>query len=312
MKNNISAGIVLFHPERERLIHNIDNISKDVDHIYLYNNGISDILLEELENNSKVCIIGNGDNVGIATALNQIMKKAKINGDGWVITYDQDSISDSKLLFEYKKIINEYPDVAILCPQVLDERRKYIKPILNNKIESVSRCITSASCTRIGAWENVGGFDDFLFIDLVDNDFCKRLKLNNWRILRLNNVILNQQFGNVELKDTKTVNRVLFLSDFVKNKLHMKNLATNIGKLSYKKQVSPLRVYYTNRNVIYLNKKFSNYDGIGYDCFNCKSYIGFQVCFNLASFLRGKNKIKIVQAILLGMKDGIRSKVKSL
>lgn len=305
--NKIAAGIILYQPESNRLKLNIKKISAQVDHIYLYNNGTTSALLKELEKNSKICILGNGDNVGIATAMNQIMKKAKVNGEDWVITYDQDSISGTNLLTEYKKVINNDSKVAILCPQVIDERRKYMKPLKNDKIEDVSNCITSGSCTRIAAWDEIGGFDDYLFIDLVDNDFCKRLKLNDWKIIRLNNVILNQQFGNIEEKNQSIVRIVMGISDFIKNKLHMDDLATNIGKLSYTKQVSPMRVYYTNRNIIYLNKKFSDYGGIGYENYNCNSYFGFQICFNLASLLRGKDKIQIIRAIISGMRDGINS-----
>ena len=39
---------------------------------------------------------------------------------------------------------------------------------------------------RIDAWEQIGKFDEWLFIDLVDNEFCKRLIVSGYTILRLN------------------------------------------------------------------------------------------------------------------------------
>src|SRR5699024_6976157 len=61
-------------------------------------------------------------------------------------------------------------------------------------------CITSASCTSIKAWEKIGGFDDWLFIDLVDNEFCKRLVASGYKILRLNHLVLDQEFGCIHPK----------------------------------------------------------------------------------------------------------------
>ena len=307
----ISAGIVLYHPNCERLFENINIIRSDVDRVYLYDNGTPADLLDMLTKDPLVTILGDGNNIGLAKALNCIMKRACADGSRWVITYDQDSISDCRLIQEYRKLL-DIPNLAIICPQVIDRRRKYMEEKRVHSIESVTRCITSASCTSVKAWEEVGGFDDFLFIDLIDNDFCKRLKLKDWDILRLNDVVLNQEYGNIEPKDKKTVDYILKVSSFIKRRLHMNYLAENIGKLSYKKNVSPLRVYYTNRNVIYLNKKFKKHGGIGYDCYRCRSYLGFQICFNLASLCRGKEKIKIFKAIVNGMKDGIKSSPKVL
>ena len=289
---SVSAGIILYKPDTDRLMENINRIYSDIEHIYIYNNGSSDSLLKLLEAYSKIVILGDGTNIGIASAMNKIMEEAAVRGEKWIVTFDQDSVSENNLILEYKKAVIT-SDVAILCPQVIDERRKYITPKKSYAIESVTRCITSASCTKIEAWEKIGGFDDYLFIDLVDNDFCKRLKLQNWKIYRLNNVILNQEFGDIQLKNQIMVNIVMKISDFTKSKLHLSDLAYNIGKLSYKKNVSPVRVYYTNRNVIYLNKKFKNYGGIGYDCYKCRSYFGFNICFNMASLIRGKEKIRI-------------------
>lgn len=297
---------MLYHPDQDRLLANIRAICCDVEHIYLYNNGASTELLTALCENHKVSVLGDGNNVGLASALNHIMRAACEDGSEWVITYDQDSVSDRRLIQAYNEMLDT-PSAAIICPQVIDKRRKYMDEWKVHQIESVVRCITSGSCTRVEAWKDVGGFDDFLFIDLVDNDFCKRLKLKGWDILKRYDVILNQEYGDIVPKDKKTVDRIIKISNFVKRQFHMDYLAENIGKLSYRKNVSPLRVYYTNRNVIYLNKKFRNHGGIGYDCYRCRSYLGFQICFNLASFCRGKNKTKILKAIVNGMKAGIRS-----
>lgn len=305
----ISAGIILYKPDLRRLQLNIEIIIDSVDSIFVYDNGSDRHVLDALNSYKKVVILGNGKNVGIATAMNRIMEAAIEAGSEWVITYDQDSVSESILVDEFKKVISmNLSRVAIICPQVIDERRRYMVANKSNEIESVVRCITSASCTNLIAWKSIDGFDDYLFIDLVDNDFCKRLKLHGWNILKLHNVILNQEFGSIEIKDEKTVQRIMKISNLARKSFKSDYLADNIGKLSYRKNVSPMRVYYSNRNVIYLNQKFKNYGGIGYDCYKCNSYLGFQICFNAASLVRGKQKLKILRAIVTGIIDGHKSK----
>ena len=81
----------------------------------------------------------------------------------------------------------------------------------------------------------------------------------------------------------------------------------NIAKLTYRKKVSPFRVYYVHRNLLYLNKKFKKYGGIGYENFYCHTFLGFLLYFSLPSFVRGQNKFKILKAILQGLYDGYKS-----
>lgn len=161
-------------------------------------------------------------------------------------------------------------------------------------------CITSASCTNIEIWDKLGGFDEFLFIDFVDNEYCKRLVLNGYKILRCNNIIIDQEFGKIQLKSPYWVKFYTRLSSILNNK--------NVAKLSYKKEVSPLRVYYVHRNLLYLNKKYKNYGGIGYDNFYCNSFGGFLLYFSLPSFVRASRKLLVLKAILKGLYDGFQSR----
>lgn len=300
--NKIAAGIVVYNPNIERLIDNIKNISTQVNRVYIYLNSKIDICTNSINVNN-IIVLGNGENVGLAKALNEIMEAACTNGNfEWVITLDQDSIIPPNYVERILPKLSE-KNIGIVCPQVIDRRRVYITPNTSGE-EQIEMCITSASCTRIAAWKDVGKFDENLFIDLIDNDFCKRLILMNWRILRINDIILDQQFGDIELKSEKIVKFIMFFSKRIKNK----NLSVNIAKLTYKKKVSPIRVYYTNRNIIYLNKKYKNFGGIGYECYSCKTYFGFLITFCLASLVRGKNKIQILKSIVKGIIDGKKMK----
>lgn len=300
------CGIVIFNPELDRLKANIKELQEDDAKIVFFVNDCDAECNKYIKSIENAIVLTQGKNVGIATALNEIFKCAQELGEEWVLTFDQDSvISDEYLLQMSKKAEDADEEIACICPKVVDKRRIFpANKIVNYEgtEQYVQMCITSGSYTRIRSWEQVGKFDDYLFIDLVDNDFSKRLVQSGWKILRMNDVELNQEFGNIEPRNKKTVERIKSLCDKVKNK----KLAVNISKLAYKKKVSPLRVYYTNRNIIYLNKKLRKYGGIGYESYSCKSYVGFLFSFILPSILRAQNKKKVLSSTITGIRDGIK------
>lgn len=303
MKENqlkkIAAGIVVYNPDDEiRFLQCIESALSQVEKVYIFDNSTEK---KQLNLSQNVTYMSLGRNVGIAYALNHIMRIAKKEGFEWVITLDQDSILPNNTIFEYTKYIKENDRLAIICPQVIDTRRVYMEIEKKHEIQYIEECITSASCTSINAWETVGGFDEWLFIDLVDNDFCKRLIVSGFKILRINSVVLNQEFGRITPKSLKKQEFWIQMSKIFRNK--------NIAKFSYIKYVDPIRVYYTNRNIIYVNRKLKKYGKTAYNNYNCKGYIGFLICFSLPSLLRAQNKKKVFKAIIQGIVDGNKKKV---
>lgn len=69
------AGIVLYNPDLGRLKENIESICKQVDKVILIDNGSDNIReIEDLIKEYLNCILlKNGENMGIAYALNQIL-----------------------------------------------------------------------------------------------------------------------------------------------------------------------------------------------------------------------------------------------
>lgn len=300
VKKKVAAGIVLFNPDAIRLKLCVSSLEEQVDCIIVYDN--SSTKIPETFNCENVIYLTHNKNEGVAYALNQIFMKGKNLGYEWILTMDQDTVIPKNMISTYSAYLNQ-DDIGIICPQNVDKRRAYSHAEDTKEVTSlVEFCITSASCTNIHVWEKLGGFDNFLFIDFVDNDYCKRLRLLGYKILQCNKVVIDQEFGNITPKSQFWVDFYMSLSHFLKNK--------NIAKLSYKKKVSPMRVYYVHRNLLYLNKKFKNYGGIGYENFYCNSFIGFLIYFTLPSFVRGSEKWRIFKAIVKGLYDGNRSNSK--
>lgn len=294
----MAAGIVLFNPDDlERLEKSVQSVLKQIKRVYIFDNSTKKYNIDFLKN---VTYMSENANRGIAYALNRIMEQAKCDGYAWVVTMDQDSILPNGIVRDYVEHL-KLAQIGIICPQVVDRRRTYMEIDDNDNNEYIDMCITSASCTSIEAWEKIGRYDDKLFIDLVDNDFCKRLIISGYKILRLNKWVLDQEFGKIIPKSPRIQQFWVKVSKILHNK--------NLAKFSYKKSVSPMRVYFTCRNIIYLNKKLKKYGPTAYENYNCNSYLGFIVSFIVPSFLRADQKMKVLKAIITGTYDGLKMKV---
>ena len=295
----IAAGIVLFNPEDlKRFNTSLESVLRQVDKVYIFDNST---IANSYSFSGPVAYYTEEENKGIAYGMNRLMEAAQRDGFEWLITMDQDSVLPDNAISLYMTHINDVPNLAIICPQVIDSRRSYMEIKKEPEIDYIDYCITSGSCTNIRAWEMVGKYDEWLFIDLVDNDFCKRLIVSGFKILRLNKLVLDQEFGRIIPKSKKTQRFWNRTAKILKNK--------NFAKFGYNKIVSPMRVFYTCRNIVYVNKKLKKYGKTGYiENYNCNSFFGFLICFVAPSILRAQNRSKVTKAAIVGLRDGVKSK----
>lgn len=285
---NYAAGIVLYNPEIKRLKNNIDAVCNQVKTVYCFNNGSKNIdeIQKLLCRYDNVVLIEGIDNLGIATALNTIVQKADEEQVEWLLTLDQDSVVCEGMVRELATLTQD-DNVFIICPQIEDVRRKNEKAIIKSKsIDEVEFCITSGSFMNIKRTVEIGGFDDWLFIGLVDNEICFRARSKGLRILRNNSVVLNHELGN--LTPSKFEGMYLKIGEILG--------IESIKKLSYKRAVSSMRLYYSTRNMIYLNYIYpeSNYT------WSNKTLIK-NVFSNL---IRGQSRVKLMKSVIRGIKDG--------
>ena len=273
----ISAGIVLFNPELNRLEQNIRAIAPQVSDLILIDNhsdNLQDIwnLVSTFHN---VHFIENLENKGIAFALNQIIKQSEQINAEWVLTLDQDSVSPHNLISEYRKYIN-LPQVGLLSC-IIDDRnvgtRNKISDICDN-ISKIDQCITSATLMNLKAAREIGGFDNKLFIDSVDHDFCVRIRKAGYSIVRVNSVYLLHEVGHSKI--------VKFL-----------------GKENIIFNHSPFRHYYIVRNKIILGRKFNQR----------LFYTRKAVKHFLLVALYETSKLKKIVSMVRGFYDGMRIKI---
>lgn len=192
----IAAGIVTYNPPLERLRENIGHIVDQVEKLYLIDNGSDN--LEEIQSacakDARIEIIPLGKNLGIAAALNRMLQQGEADAFDWVLTLDQDSVCAADLIAQYTPYLG-WGNLALICPYVEYIGTGEERPADMPPYTYVHRCITSASLTNVAIWRAVGGFDERLFIDMVDYDYCALVREKGYKILQVNGALLHQELG---------------------------------------------------------------------------------------------------------------------
>jgi len=190
----IIACIVTYNPDITRLKENINSILPQVGKVIIFDNG-SDNVQDVITEFEHLCTITRSvDNIGIASALNELCHHCEKIGCEWVLTLDQDSVCPGNLMVEYSKLLSQ-PNVGMLSPRINDRNVGILDWNSDAQYDEIDACITSASLINLEAWRNVGGFWDDLFIDMVDFDMCWSLREKGYKILRVNTVSLLHEIG---------------------------------------------------------------------------------------------------------------------
>ncbi|GKU26914.1 glycosyltransferase [Clostridium folliculivorans] len=244
MCNDVCCVIVTYNIG-EDFLKCFNSIVDQVNKVIIVDNGSDEetiSVLKALEGGEKTEVIYNSENLGIATALNSGVKRAEELKAKWVVTMDNDSISTSNMV---KAMLNTY--------EALDDEKKnkvvslttvhietgYTEISENDKesdlndrsYKQIDVCITSGNLVKTEVFKEVDYFEEKLFIDSVDFDFCFKLKNLNYELIQTNGAKLLHRCGNADEKD-------LLL------------LKTGYTNHNY------IRRYYMTRNRLYLWNKY--------------------------------------------------------
>lgn len=288
MPQKITAGIVLYNPDIQRLEKNIAAIFPQVETIILIDNHSENLdeIKKFMKNN--MVLIENGDNLGVAHALNQMMEYSYLHEYDWVITLDQDSICKADLIKNFSEFLC-YDRVAMLAASIYDQNLgkiiiedRYIIPknCSSDKYQYVSRCITSGTLTNVTVWKKLGGFDEKMFIDYVDFDFSTTVIKNDYNIIKVHDAVLYHEIGKAkELKIGRLIGRNLSINNH-----------------------SPLRTYYYAKNVLYFIRKHKKE-------IDCKSEIFYFFVWASLKLMFEKERCKKLRSIIKGLHDGMKMEV---
>lgn len=281
--NSVAAVIITYNVEND-FKQRINRLKGKVDEIIVVDNGSKAEtinMLNELE--KEVTVIYLEDNKGIASALNKGIKYSIEKGYNWILTLDHDSIITDNMIKNmltcYEGLNNELKEkVAMLVPVHVEEKEYQNGSNINEEKASNSYIevlteITSGALTKAEIYKNVGMYDEKLFIDLVDHDYCLSLNKKGFKIIQVNNATLIHNLG----------------ESVKKSVLGLKMIPTNH---------SPLRRYYMSRNRHYIWDKYKE-DFPSWVLTDKRRFI----TENLKIVLFEDNKIEKFKYIKKGIKD---------
>lgn len=240
---NIGAVIVTYHPPAQ-LADSVPALLEQVDEVVIVDNGSGEAdrkMLERLSGKPGVRVVLNADNLGVAAALNAGVQRLMASGCAWVLTLDQDSRVTPGMVRKMLDAYEAFPGrdkVASLAPRYRDVGNGQVTPVRPAPLHDgmphsteVLAVMTSGNLVKAQVFESVGYFNEALFIDHVDNEFCLRCARQGYKILEVRDALLDHRTG--------TPARYRFL-----------------GKLRSTSNHSAMRRYYMARNGVYMCRHF--------------------------------------------------------
>ncbi len=196
----VSAVVVTFHPRAEH-VRNLDAIRAQVDLLIVVDNGSLSEQIADLRSASQASqftLLENGDNRGIAAALNAGVAEARRCGATWVVLFDQDSLITpgfiATMLDEYRSLGQE-KKILQMVPRYRDPLTGGERPVSRYSDGGVFLAITSGSLFAMEAFERCGLFQEELFIYCVDDDFSLRIREKGYYIGLSGQAVLVHQSG---------------------------------------------------------------------------------------------------------------------
>lgn len=198
--NQVCAIFTTFHPGPET-VHNIASAISQVQQVTVVDNGSGADSVAYLRSASAKLgfhLIENGSNLGIASALNIGCKWAIEQGNQFLILFDQDSEATegliSNLLDAYDKLKAD-EKVGLVGAKILDRITRMSPPLLLDHDYRPTLTLTSGSLFPAKVIEECGGFEEDLFIEYVDHEYCLRIRSHGYRIVIVDDAVLLHEVG---------------------------------------------------------------------------------------------------------------------
>lgn len=271
----IAGIVILYHPEAT-VIQYVQTYLTIVDVLYISDNSpeINPQLANALQQIPKVQYLHDGNNMGIAYRLNQAANLAIEAGYEWLLTMDQDSYFEPNVAEQYIHCVagNIQKHTTAMFGITMLERPKQSIDCIPRQ---VTELITSGSLVNLPICIAIGGFDEQLFIDLVDHEYCYRCISKGYGIIQFDNIFLCHSIGVA---------------------IAARSVAT--GQRSTRSLHSPIRLYYMLRNYWYVHKKYPT----GFDKELSQQKKSIQVRIK-NYFLYGKQKTQLAGYLIRAYMD---------
>jgi rhamnosyltransferase len=199
--NQVCAVVVTYNATDE-LIDNIAAIRSQVSHLVIVDNGsrLEGVDLVETSRARFNCeVILNSSNFGIAKAMNIGIGYAAAQGCKQAVFFDQDSIAGNRryvpsLLDAYQESSRLRP-IAMIAPRYFDRSSGEELPSAKGRDGCLLAAMTSGTLVPISIFESLGMYDEQLYMDYVDIEFCLRCRRAGHSIVEAPRAILLHSLG---------------------------------------------------------------------------------------------------------------------
>jgi rhamnosyltransferase len=268
----IASVTIAFNPEPKRFTAQLRRLLQQVDILIVIDNASTVPAETSVDPDLAQSVIWHRtqNNLGIAAALNLGIAHASEQHCDTVLLMDHDSIPSEHMVAELNRALttleaSQKSVVAAVGPRIVDERNRTGFPfvrlgwLMNQKIyrdasDDLIECdflISSGTLARIASFEPnaVGPFDESLFIDSVDMEWCYRARSRRHQLYGVCRTSLDHRLGDNRQRIAPSVTLIVH---------------------------SPLRLYYMTRNRIALYRR-------GYIPLKWKLKDGLRMLLKLAS-----------------------------
>lgn len=207
--SRVVGCVVTYHPGPE-LARHLATLRPQVEALVVVDNGSAHPHEVAAAARANDCLfIGNEHNLGIAAALNQAVRQAQALGARWLAMFDQDSSAPADLVPRLLQFGLAHPQadrIGVLSASHRDRATQahYHHPwdiLREGPADRLLRsAITSGSMVRMTLFDEVGLFDEALFIDSVDHDFCLRARRRGWAIVESRELVLDHSIGAITVE----------------------------------------------------------------------------------------------------------------
>ncbi|GIL18214.1 MAG: hypothetical protein BroJett040_19650 [Oligoflexia bacterium] len=200
----VCAIVLTLNPDK-KVVENIKSVLPQVGKVCIVDNGSEQKYFSKLDEFStsqfkdRVIIFRNKFNLGVATGFNIGSRYARQNGFEWVLLVDQDTRPEPNFVQALLNGYETHPEkekIGQLVPVPYVPATNEIPRHFKNKTKPfvIDVAISSGSLIKLDVLHQLNYFDDTLFVDYVDIDFCLRLRKNNlWTIACMDAKIAHEE-----------------------------------------------------------------------------------------------------------------------
>lgn len=299
--DGVHAVVAAFHPERELFEQLMLRLSVQVGCVHVVDNtpGASPVRgwMNSLGLTNAVWH-GFGDNLGIAIALNEGIRRAIAANASYILLSDQDSLPDGDmvegLMATWKDLTGRGLRVGAVGPVFADRRTGrefpfqacvpgkffygHVGATEETPVVEALTLITSGQLIPVEALRDVGLMREDLFIDKVDFEWCLRARARGWRVFGTRLAHMDHAMGDDGL---------------------------DVWYFGWRREpaYSPLRIYYVVRNYVALCREKE----IGLRWKIRNGWYTFGMVYSQVLF--GKYNLKSLRMALRGLWDGARNRM---